>query len=249
MSDFQEMRECIEESYGRRLEERMRRSSDKHYILGLALSPTTIAIITLIALLPLSRTPLAFLLVGFTFVVVGPIALVIREARNKKTDLMVSRREKRNSFLLAAVLSYTIGLFLYWVMGSAVGVALAASYLFVTLAVLLINKKYTKISIHSAGVSGPLTLLVLVRSPAAAILLMMAPLILWSRYKVRAHSKEQLFLGFFVGLFITLIVFLFFFSFFNNLYDICSDCQELKCYLRLGPLQDHGLTLIRELSY
>ncbi len=202
----------------------MKGSSDKHYILGLALSPTTIAVITLIALLPLTRTPLVFLLVGFIFVVVGPIVLVLREAKNRKTDLMVSKREKRNSLLLAAILSYTIGLFLYWIMGSSVGVVLAASYLFVTVAVLLINKKYTKISIHSAGVSGPLTLLVLVRSPAAAILLVLTPLILWSRYKAKAHSKEQLLLGFFVGLFITLIVFLAFFSFFNGFYNVCSNC-------------------------
>ena len=155
---------------------------------------------------PLLNSLQCFLL-GVVFIVVLPISPVIVAYARGKVDIWVSSREARTFYFILAILTYFIGalIFLY---GESISMyAISLTYALVTLAVALINLKW-KISVHTAGVSGPSTALVYVYGVIALSFVALIVLVIWSRVKLKAHTTGQSLAGAIVAMFVALGVYL-----------------------------------------
>ncbi len=171
---------------------------DKHDIIALLLSPTTMAFIAIMAVIPMVKDIFTFLLMGIAFLVILPVAPVVIMSLAGKIDLMVTERERRTPFLIFSSISYFLGLLIFLAAKCRVGMTIAASYLIVSISILILNR-FTKVSIHSAGASSSWAVLTLLRSSFSLLVFPSILLIAWSRYRAKAHTLCQILIGLFVG--------------------------------------------------
>ncbi|MFB0559715.1 MAG: hypothetical protein ACETWM_00595 [Candidatus Lokiarchaeia archaeon] len=145
-------------------------------------------------------------LIGVVFVVVLPISPVLVSYALGKVDIWVSSREARTFYFMLAILTYFIGAIIFFYEQSVSMYAISLTYAFVTLAVALINLRW-KISVHTAGVSGPSTALVYVYGLVGLSSIALIVLVIWSRVKLKAHTTSQSIAGAIVAMFVTLGVY------------------------------------------
>mgnify|MGYP000886993655 CR=1 FL=1 len=114
---------------------------------------------------------------------------------NEETQVTV-HRQRVASFVFMLV-SYPIG---WWVLAQTqaprIFTAVAATYTFVTLGLVIFNLllRY-KASGHAAGVSGPVATMIYIYGIIATPLLVLLPLVTWSRLAAKGHSFWQTVVG------------------------------------------------------
>ncbi|CUT00287.1 phosphatase PAP2 family protein [Candidatus Chrysopegis kryptomonas] len=115
----------------------------------------------------------------------------------------IPEREKRTIPYLFAVLSSFVG-FLILLYFKANWLILASQWCYVsnTFLIMLINSRW-KISAHSAGLSGPLTVLAWIFGFKTLPLFLLIPLVGWSRLYLKAHTFWQVVAGTVLGIFMT----------------------------------------------
>jgi len=145
-------------------------------------------------------------LLGVLFVVVLPISPVLVAYARGKVDIWVSSREARTFYFALAVLAYLAGAVVFSYEKATAMYAISLTYGFVTLAVAIINLKW-KISVHTAGVSGPSTALVYVFGLAALPFFALVIPVAWARIKLKAHTVGQSIAGIIVAMLVTLGVY------------------------------------------
>ena len=114
---------------------------------------------------------------------------------NEETKKTV-HRQRVASFVLMMV-SYPIGWLVLALMNAPrIFIAVAATYTFVTLGLIIFNLllRY-KASGHAAGVSGPVASMIYIYGLFAAPLLVLLPLVTWARLAARGHSFWQTVVG------------------------------------------------------
>lgn len=171
---------------------------DRHDAIALLFSPTTMALIAVLAAASMVENLLTFLLIGMVFLVILPVAPVVIMSLAGRVDLMVMERRKRTPFLTLSSISYLIGLAMFSAVKCRVGMVIAASYLVVSASVLVVNR-FTKVSIHSAGASSSWAVLTLLGSRFSLLVFPSLMLIAWSRYRAKAHTLFQILIGLFLG--------------------------------------------------
>ena len=145
--------------------------------------------------------------ISLFFAVVFPVTEIALWARYKKTDGDIPNREDRFYPLLMGTVSYAIGaVLLFLVHAPSVVTASMTAYAVNTVAIMLISF-YWKISIHAIGSVGPTMAMIYVFGPIAALLIVILPIIMWSRYVLRRHTPAQLVCGAALGFFLTLAIF------------------------------------------
>lgn len=176
-----------------------------HRAFALLLSPVTFSLAAVLALGFIEGSLLATA-VALVFIVVLPIADVIRRYLKGEVDILVPERSMRGRFLIQAALSYSTGFIFLRLLNAKMLSVLALTYLFVSLALIALNKSITKVSVHMAGITGPATFLIYsgIHSIGYAITLLI-PLLAWSRWRSGSHTIEQVLLGSAVSFFITLL--------------------------------------------
>ncbi|MCC6029185.1 MAG: hypothetical protein LM591_03485 [Candidatus Korarchaeum sp.] len=177
---------------------------DGHRALALVLSPVTVGLLAVLAIGFKEGDSLGLLL-SIIFIVLMPIADVIRRYLRGEIDILVPERSMRGKFFLQASLSYSIGFILLRFFGSRTLSTLALTYLFVSLALMLINRGVTKISVHMAGITGPATFLLYSGNELGYPMILLIPILAWSRWKSGSHTIGQVILGILVSLLITLM--------------------------------------------
>lgn len=153
----------------------------------------------------------------FTLVPFGAVMYLLQNGKIKNLD--VPLRKNRNRLFGYSIISTTIGSTLIYLLSFS-----EYRFLSLTSAVFLINpiiayfiNKSYKISIHAAGVSTAGTLFMLLQVSIAGInswslclslfmLLVLLPLMVWSRYRLGIHSLPELIWGSTAGIFFTLLV-------------------------------------------
>ena len=110
------------------------------------------------------------------------------------TDIFVSQQEKRPLFFIFAVSMHLLGSIISLLLGASLFALFMLSYATVTTSLLIINFK-TKVSVHTAGVTGPLTYVVYFLGIEYTILYLLVIPVIWARYTLRAHTITQLTLG------------------------------------------------------
>jgi len=133
-----------------------------------------------------------------------PFLPVIYYYKKKTMDLYVSNREDRLPFFLYALLSYLSAAVLFFFTETTILFLLAIGYIFVTTALMLVNQLW-KVSIHCAGVTGPIFALVFVFGLEVIPLSLIIIAVCWSRIKLKSHTPLQTLAGTLIALTVGLV--------------------------------------------
>ena len=115
--------------------------------------------------------------------------------RNEETQVTV-HRQRVASFVIMLI-SYPTGWSVLALIGAPrVFIAVAATYTFVTLGLIVFNLllRY-KASGHAAGVAGPVAVMIYIYGAIATPLLVLLPLITWARLATEGHNLWQTVVG------------------------------------------------------
>jgi len=146
-----------------------------------------------------------------TFTSILPTAFIYYLIYRGRIDHpFIPEREKRTIPYLFAVVSAFIG-FLILLYFRAHWLIIAGQWCYVsnTLLIALINSRW-KISAHSAGLSGPLTLMTWIFGYKILPFFLLIPIVGWSRLYLKVHTFWQVVIGAVVGIFATLLQIYFF---------------------------------------
>ncbi len=174
-----------------------------HRTLALLLSPVTIGLVAVLTLGLSERNPLS-ILISLVFIVTIPVVNVIRKHLRGEMDILVPERSVRGKFFAQASVSYLIGFILLRLISSKALSLLSLTYLFVSLALMAINERATKISVHMAGITGPATFLIYFGSGVGYAITLLIPLLAWSRWRSGSHTLGQVILGSLISFLITI---------------------------------------------
>jgi membrane-associated phospholipid phosphatase len=117
--------------------------------------------------------------------------------------MFVTDQTKRWPLFTIAIISQIIGTWVSFAFGSVILTLYHLVYATTTLATALINIK-TKVSIHIAGIAGPITFLAIFLGPLQMLWWVFVIPVAWSRLKLNAHTPLQLALGFFTAVGVTI---------------------------------------------
>lgn len=143
---------------------------------------------------PNLKSGLGYSLLFISFI---PLLSVLFYIPRKNEDPQRTQRRQRNvSFLLMAV-SYPLGwLVLHQTQAPRIFEALACTYTFVTLGLIVFNLfLHYKASGHAAGVAGPVAAMIFLFGLWAAPLLFLLPLVSWVRVTAKGHNFWQTVVG------------------------------------------------------
>jgi len=152
-------------------------------------------------------TPLKAILLGIPTIAVAPIVMVLYFFRKGYVDLHVSQGERRPIFFIPALAAYVSAAVVFLWLQCKILYLLSVSYLSISLIVLLVTL-FWKISIHMAGLTGPITALTLALGANYALLYLLALPLGWARTELEAHTVPQVVSGAAVGVGVTALVYL-----------------------------------------
>jgi len=163
------------------------------------------ALLVLIFSWPTAFDPLSVwggFLLAFIFLLVIPLSPIVYSILTGHTDLFVSDQTKRGPLFTIAIISQLIGAVLALIFGSIVLTLFHLCYATTTFTTAMINTQ-TKLSVHIAGIAGPVTFLVYILGPIHILWFLTIVPVAWSRLELKAHTPLQLMLGFITAVFIT----------------------------------------------
>jgi len=153
--------------------------------------------------LGLLSAPLSILLCFLLFSLF-PFLPVLYYYKKNVVDLYISKREARTPFFVFAIFSYASAGVLFFATGTKIILLLALGYTLVTTILMVINL-FWKVSIHCAGVTGPIFALIFVFGPNVLPLSLIIVLLGWSRIKLKNHTFLQTVVGTLTSLVVGLI--------------------------------------------
>jgi hypothetical protein len=166
-------------------------------LVSLVLHPFLIAPLSIILILWLDRGNIWEALGWAAFCavfVVGPAGLYLRDKVKKRqfSDADVSVREQRYGFyIFGGVCMILCFVALLWLKAPAVLIAGFLSALAAWLAGVVINRYWTKASIHTAAVAGVAVAAAFYAWPLAVVLALATGLVIWSRLVTKRHTLDQ----------------------------------------------------------
>jgi membrane-associated phospholipid phosphatase len=126
---------------------------------------------------------------------VPSLIVVMLKSMGKISDYDISNREQRSVPLLIAVVPYFIGyLLLEYFHAPRMISGLMLFYTANTLVIIFITLRW-KISVHLSSYSAPIAVLYLQFGPVVLWLLLLVPLLMWSRVHLKAHTPMQTLAG------------------------------------------------------
>lgn len=122
-------------------------------------------------------------------------------------DVYLLERSQRARFLPLGVICYLAGVVALWLVEAPV-LMLGAGCTFCGVALLLWQiDRYWKISIHTAGVSGGLCIVLAATGWSLWPLSLSLPLVMWARLRLQAHTPAQVWAGAALGSMATVLLF------------------------------------------
>jgi membrane-associated phospholipid phosphatase len=175
-------------------------------------APPTMAIVAAVAISLWSpiglghlQPPLSILLCFLLFAFF-PFLPVLYCYKKKAVDLYVSRKEMRTNFFIIAITLYAIAAIIFYATNTQIIFLLALGYTFVTIILLLVNR-YWKVSVHSAGVTGPIFALIFEFGIMVLPLSLIIVLVSWSRIKLKKHTFTQTLAGSLIPITVGLVIY------------------------------------------
>lgn len=164
-------------------------------LLSLLLHPVAVATALFLALCLhyAHRRPWAFFGLSVLFALLLPVAvtLVVR-ALGMVSDADITERKERLLPYSIITFGYLVGALVLWAVGAPTEVVAAMACYFTVTAVCTAITAFWKISMHMAGIAGPVVAasLLLPRTALASIVLI--PLLAWARLVLRRHTPAQI---------------------------------------------------------
>jgi hypothetical protein len=150
--------------------------------------------------------PSSSILICFSLLAFLPFLPVLYFYRKNVVDLDISKREMRTPFFVIAAAFYSIAAMIFFATDTTILFLLAASYAFGTIILMLVNM-FWKVSVHSAGVAGPIFALVFVFGFTALPLSLMIILVSWARIKLKKHTFTQTVIGSLIPIVVGLVLY------------------------------------------
>ena len=135
-------------------------------------------------------TPLKAILLGIPTIAVAPIVMVLYFFRKGYVDLHVSQGERRPIFFIPALAAYVSAAVVFLWLQCKILYLLSVSYLSISLIVLIVTL-FWKISIHMAGLTGPITALTLALGANYALLYLLADISFSKRLLMRSRTRSS----------------------------------------------------------
>jgi len=163
-------------------------------------SPPTIALVATVSFSlwsPIglgSLYPPVSILLCFSLFALFPFLPVLYFYRKNVVNLYVSNKENRTPFFLIAIAGYSLAAVIFFATGTKIMFLLALGHTFVTIILMVVNK-FWKVSVHSAGVTGPIFALIFVFGIMVIPLSLIILLVSWSRIKLKEHTFRQTLVG------------------------------------------------------
>ncbi|PVX24121.1 MAG: hypothetical protein CW691_08520 [Candidatus Bathyarchaeum sp.] len=187
-------------------------SHDLANFISIFVAPPTMAIIATVSFslwspigLGLISAPFSILLCFFCFALF-PFLAILYFHRKNTVDIYVSQRKERTPFYLIAITSYSFAAIIFLATNTKIMFLLALGSLLVSIILMGINL-FWKVSIHCAGVTGPIFALIFVFGISALPLTSIVGLVGWSRIKLKNHTFAQTLVGTLISLTVGPIVF------------------------------------------
>lgn len=184
------------------------RSINLPYIISLTLSAPLFAIYLLTLILLINNSSYSifntvlFFVLGIIFLGILPTAPIIIDVKSGKTDIFVFEKEKRFKFFIIAIASYTVGTLLFLIMKNYELFLFLLCYTTVTSAIAL-STLFTKSSVHTAGIAGPVTYMVMMYGIKFLALFILLIPVSWARWISKAHTFKQLLIGAILSILVT----------------------------------------------
>jgi len=141
-------------------------------------------------------------------VIIIPLLSVLRlKKRGETVSLDVPERSKRINPFLVSIVGYFGVWLLFKIMHAPREISLLMWCYGINTLVATIITRYWKISVHGIALGGPIVALAYLVSPAFYWGILTAPLMVYSRVELRAHTIAQVITGFLLGFFLTLFQF------------------------------------------
>ena len=173
--------------------------------ISIFVAPPTMAIVATVSFslwspigLGLLSAPFSILLCFFCFAFI-PFLSILYFYRKKVVDLYVSKRKTRTPFFLIAITSYSFAAIIFLVTNTKIMFLLALGYVLVSIILMVVNL-FWKVSVHCAGVTGPIFSLIFVFGINAIPLSLIVGLVGWSRIKLKNHTFAQTLVGTLISL-------------------------------------------------
>ncbi len=178
--------------------------------ISIFVAPPTMAIVAAVSFslwspigLGLLSAPFSILLCFFCFAFV-PFLSILYFYRKNVVDLYVSKRKTRTPFFLIAITSYSFAAIIFLVTNTKIMFLLALGYVLVSIILMGVNL-FWKVSVHCAGVTGPIFSLIFVFGITALPLSLIVGLVGWSRIKLKNHTFAQTLVGTLISLTVGLV--------------------------------------------
>jgi len=180
--------------------------------ISIFVAPPTVAIIATVCFSLWSPIGLGSLSAPFTILLCFlcfaffPFLAILYFHRKKVVDIYVSQRTSRTPFFLFAITSYLGAAIIFSVTSTKIMFLLALGSLIVSIITMGINM-FWKVSLHCAGVTGPIFALIFVFGLTALPLTSIVGLVGWSRIKLKNHTFGQTLAGTLISLTVGLVLF------------------------------------------
>jgi len=143
-------------------------------------------------------------------VVILPLVFLIYSGvrSGRYSDPSISMREQRQSLYIIAGLLLVL-LLAILILGSAplILIACLVSAILTTIVGFAINVRITKLSLHSIGMAGCATVLILTVPMLGLAMALFAPLVGWARIRLKHHTPFQILVGWMAAAFCVLLIF------------------------------------------
>ncbi len=152
---------------------------------------------------------LAWTILSVCIVIVPLLFMIYAGVRSGRfSDASISVREQRSSlYILAACLFVLLLAILVFGKAPLILIACLISAILATVTGFAVNQRFTKLSLHSIGMAGCATVLLLVMPLLGLVMTIFALLVAWARIRLKHHTQLQILLGWAVSVISVLIIF------------------------------------------
>ncbi|MEM1986004.1 MAG: hypothetical protein QXG36_00650 [Nitrososphaeria archaeon] len=142
-------------------------------------------------------------LVSIFFYALLPFSSTFVRIIKRNDDIYISELKERPKHFIAGIVGYIASAIIFFNLNLRYYTIFSLASLIIAFITLIVTLRW-KISIHVIGFCTPLTLLSIISNGLFSPLLILTPLLMWARVKVRAHNWLQTFAGACLGIFGTL---------------------------------------------
>ncbi|MBI1792639.1 MAG: phosphatase PAP2 family protein [Chloroflexi bacterium] len=155
------------------------------------------------------QSALFWTILAVCVVIVPMLFLIYRGVRSGRySDASISIREQRRGLYAAAAILFALLLaILIWGKAPTILLACLLSALAANVIASFINHQFTKLSLHSVGMAGYATVLLLTAPALGTAMVLFALLVGWARMRLNHHKLWQILIGWAVSSGCVLLVF------------------------------------------